>query len=209
MCSSDLGGGSGCISASEPSAVSRLCREGRTFAASWKKSSCGSGFVSVLDSAFALNSKDIGRCFLFPRRMIWSSSPFRRGPMRPFPLRGICTAWSDEPCRSEAAPVHGLRRNTIRTQASAASARLSGSGRSLSPLFVNRGGMPFGTGVGSRTAEGQLQFGFGLFETDAARSLDEDRPVADGMTGQMGTQRVDVGKDGETTRSGCREVGPY
>lgn len=66
-----------------------------------------------------------------------------------------------------------------------------------------------GTGVGFRTAEGQLQFGFGLFETDAARSLDEDRPVADGMTGQMGAQRVDVGKDGETTRSGCREVGPH
>lgn len=74
--------------------------------------------------------------------------------------------------------------------------------------FRHRGGS-FGTDVGFRTAEGQLQFGFGLFETDAARSLDEDRPVADGMTGQMGTQRVDVGKDGETTRSGCREVGPH
>lgn len=144
-CRPDAGWGSGCISASEPPAVSRLRREGRTFAASWKKSSCGSGFVSVLDSAFALNSKDIGRCFLFPRRMIWFSSLFRRGPMRPFPLRGICFAWSDEPCRAESAPVHGLRRNTIRTQASAASVRLSGSGRSLSPLFVNRGGMPFGT----------------------------------------------------------------
>lgn len=108
------------------------------------KSSCGSGFVSVLDSAFALNNRGIRRCFLFPRRMIWFSSLFRRG-------RCVRFRCAESALHSPTNRVgRNLRRCTVfdgirsGRRYPLASVRLSGSGRSLSPLFVNRGGMPFG-----------------------------------------------------------------
>lgn len=191
-------------------AVFRLRREGRTFAASWKKSSCGSGFVSVLDSAFALNNRGIRGCFLFPRRMIWFSSLFRRG-------RCVRFRCAESALHS---PTNRVGRNQRRYTVfdGIRSGRRHPLHRPACPVpggscrrfsFPGWNAVRNGTGVGFRTAEGQLQFGFGFFETDAARPFDEDRPVADGMTGQMGAQRVDVGEDGETTRPGCREVGPH